>query len=113
MSLARIRPYGYFLVANLAATAIAVGPAVWVGLVRLRDRNLWMLAAGASIAIVLADVSGLSKAEVERIWLPFFPWLVAAASGAFAHRTASVRRAWLGLQVGWALLVQGMVYSPW
>ena len=30
-SLARLRPYGYFLVANLVAAAVAVGPAVWVG----------------------------------------------------------------------------------
>ena len=26
-------------------------------------------------AILIADLSGLSKAEVERIWLPFAVWL--------------------------------------
>ncbi len=112
-SLARVRPYGYFLVANLGAAAIAVGPAVWVGLSRLRNRGLWLLAGGALAAIVLADVSGLSKAEVERIWLPFLPWLVVAAGSAFAGASTAARRRWLGVQVSWALLVQTMVYSPW
>ena len=45
-----------------------------------------MVAGGALTAIVIADVSGLSKAEVERIWLPFLPWLVVAAGAAFAER---------------------------
>ena len=26
--------------------------------------------------VLLADVSQMSKAEVERIWLPFVPWLL-------------------------------------
>lgn len=112
-SLARVRPYGFFLVANLAAVAIAVGPAVWVGLVRLRDRGAWLVAGGALAAIVLADLSGLSKAEVERIWLPFLPWLVVAAGIAFSDASEGARRAWLGAQVAWALLVQATVRSPW
>ena len=113
LSIARVRPYGYFLVANLAAVGIAVGPAVWVGLVRLRDRGLWLLAGAALAAIVLADVSGLSKAEVERIWLPFLPWLVVAAAAALADRSPASRKGWLGAQVGFALVVQGVVFSPW
>jgi len=113
LSLARVRPYGYFLVANVAALAIAVGPAVWVGLARLRHRGLWMLAGAGLAAIALADVSGLSKAEVERIWLPFMPWLVVAGAAAFADGSATTRRRWLGVQVGTALVVQAIVFSPW
>ena len=45
------------------------------------------LATGAAVAIVAADVSGLSKSEVERIWLPFLFWLVPA------HRVAAARPA--------------------
>ena len=37
--------------------------------------NLLLVAAAAAI-IVAADVSGMSKSETERIWLPFLPWLV-------------------------------------
>ena len=113
LSLARVRPYPYFVVANIAAAAIAVGPAVWVGLTRLRSGEAWMLAGGALVAIVLADLSGLSKAEVERIWLPFLPWLVAGAVAAFAESSPAARRGWLGVQLAWALLVQALVMSPW
>lgn len=113
LSLARVRPYPYFVVANLAAAAVAVGPAVWVGLTRLRRGGMWMLAGGALVAIVLADLSGLSKAEVERIWLPFLPWLVAGAGAAFAEASHFARRGWLGAQLAWALLVQALVMSPW
>lgn len=105
------RPQSYFVWANLAALAIAVGPAVWVGLARLRDRRLWLLAGAALAAIALADLSGLSKAEVERIWLPFVPWLLAAAATAFV--TLRERRGWLSAQVGTAVLVQWLVRSSW
>jgi hypothetical protein len=113
LSLARVRPYPYFVVANLAAAAVAVGPAVWVGLTRLRRDGAMVLAGGAFVAIVLADVSGLSKGEVERIWLPFLPWLVVAAAAAFAETSPAARRGWLGVQLAWALLVQALLMSPW
>src|SRR5437870_2264154 len=35
----RFRPYGYFLFANLAAFAVAMGPVIVRGLMRLRDRG--------------------------------------------------------------------------
>ena len=105
-SVARTRPYGYFLVANVAALAIVVGPAVAVGLVRLRDRALWPLVGGAALACAVADVSGMSKGEVERIWLPFAVWLLPAG--------ACLRsRWWLVAQVACAVLVQVAVRSRW
>ena len=88
LSLARVRPVRLLLVANLAAVAVAVGPAVWVGLARMRRGGAWLIAGGALVAIVLADLSGLSKAEVERIWLPFLPWLVVAGGCGLRRRVA-------------------------
>ena len=35
----------------------------------------WLAGAGL-VMVLLADVSQMSKAEVERIWLPFVPWLL-------------------------------------
>lgn len=76
------RPYPYFaLLGNPAAFAIALGPAVAVALARVRDRRLWLLAGGALAAVAVADLSGLSKAEVERIWLPFVPWIAVLCAG--------------------------------
>ncbi len=108
-SVARLRPYGYFVVANVVAFAIVLGPAVGASLARLRDRGTWVLVGGALVAVALADLSGMSKAEVERIWLPFVPWVLLATSALPAAR----RRAWLGVQVSAALLLELVVTQPW
>ncbi len=105
-----VRPYGYFAVlANPAAFAVVLGPAVLVALVRLRDRRVWLVVGGALLAVVLADVSGMSKGEVERIWLPALPWLAVAA----AALPWSRQRVWLAAQAGVALAVQVVLESPW
>ena len=81
-SIAASRPYSYFVWANLAAVSFAVGPAVWAGIRRAvaAPRALpapaALLVLAALAAVVVADLTGLSKAEVERIWLPFAVWLV-------------------------------------
>jgi hypothetical protein len=109
LSVARSRPYAYYLVANLAACCVALGPAVVAAVPRLRDRRLWLLVGGGLAAILVADVSGLSKAEVERIWLPFLPW-IAVATAIYRDREITP---WLGAQIGWGLAVQLLVRSPW
>lgn len=103
------RPYWYFAaLANPAALLLAVGPAVPVALARLRDGRLWPVVTGAVAGVVIADLSGLSKGEVERIWLPFVPWLT-VATAVLADRP----RRWLALQAGTALLLQLALDSPW
>ncbi len=109
-SIARVRPGWLFVWANLAAFAVALGPAAWVGLARLRDRRLWFLVGGAAIAVAVADLSLMSKGEVERIWLPFAPWFLLAAAALGARRN---RRAWLGVQAAFAVAIQLWVVSPW
>ena len=65
------RPYGYFLVNNLAAFAIAAGPALAIALWRLRDRRLWLLVGGAAAAIAIAqperDVEGRGGADLASL----------------------------------------------
>jgi methylthioxylose transferase len=109
------RPYWFFVWANLAAVAFAAGPAVVAGVRRglVAPRTLPMAAtvvvAAGLAAILLADLSGLSKAEVERIWLPFVVWLVVAC--ALLPR-ASVR-GWLAAQAGLALAVNHLLLTVW
>ena len=105
------RPYDYFLVANLAVLAVAVGPAAVAGLGRLRDSAVAPLVGGALLAVGLADLSGMSKGEVERIWIPFVPFLVVAA--VTVARRAAARRVWLTTQAMLALVVATGIRSKW
>lgn len=102
-SIASTRPYGYFVWANLAAAAFAVGPAVVAGL----RRRAGALPVAAVVAILLADLSGMSKGEVERIWLPFVVWLVIPC--ALLPRA----RAWLAAQALLALAVNHLLLTVW
>ncbi len=102
------RPYGYWVWANLACTVLVVGPATVAGLRRTgallvrwrvaRRRPMGRLLCAALLMLLVADLSGMSKAETERIWLPFAMWLLAA--GAFLDRP----RVWLTAQVALGLL---------
>ncbi len=108
------RPYSYFLVGNLAAFALALGPAAAVGLARLRDRRTWLLVGGALAVVAIADLSGMSKAEVERIWLPFVPWVLLATAALYgATRRHGSMRFWLFAQAAVAIAIQSAVRSPW
>lgn len=108
---ASIRPYGTFLINNLAAFAIVLGPAVIAGLALLRDRTVWLLVGGGLSAVALADVSGMSKGEVERIWLPFVPWVALATCALPKSDLAS--RAWLLTAAGFALAFELGVLTSW
>ncbi|MET8836307.1 hypothetical protein ABZV78_20625 [Micromonospora sp. NPDC004540] len=63
--------------------------------------------AAAALAVAAADLSGMSKAEVERIWLPFAVWLLVAA----AHLPAPTRRWWLAAQALTALTVNHLLFT--
>ncbi|WP_416984674.1 hypothetical protein [Streptomyces sp. T028] len=114
-----IRPYGYWVWANLACTVLITGLATAAGLRRtgavlLRRRTeppghvrLALLVTAALLALLIADLSGMSKAETERIWLPFAVWLLPAC--AFLTRP----RAWLAAQAALALLLNHLLRTGW
>jgi methylthioxylose transferase len=106
------RPYLDFLVANVACLAIVLGPAVAVALARLRDRRLWLLVGGTLAVVGAAMISGMSKGEVERIWLPFAVWLLPAGAVLAASRDR-VTTGWLGLQATAAIVVASVVKTSW
>ncbi len=123
-SVALGRPYAYFVWANLAALVFVIGPAGLAGLRRLlalpdsagpfRNWENGVLAVGALAAAglaaaVVADLTGLSTGEVERIWLPFAVWLMVCT----ALLPASARRGWLAAQAGLALLVNHLLLTVW
>lgn len=123
---AAVRPYGYWVWANLAVACLTAGPATVAGLRRALARTpgavrglrlapsresatTALLVAAALGAIAAATLSGMSKGETERIWLPFVLWLVPAAS------LLPVRhhRAWLAAQAATALLVNHLLLTGW
>jgi methylthioxylose transferase len=115
------RPYAPFLFINLAAFSLALGPATGAGLARLRDRGLSLIVGGAVAAIAIAEISGMSKGEVERIWLPFAPWVLVAGTALAAPAVRSSRGrpavnatvAWLSAQAATAIALESIVRTPW
>ncbi|WP_055419017.1 hypothetical protein [Streptomyces pactum] len=116
-----VRPYGYWVWANLACTVLITGLATAAGLRRAggvligrrggavtgEEFRLALLVAAGLLALLVADLSGMSKAETERIWLPLVLWLLPAC--AFLGRP----RAWLAAQALTALLLNHLLATGW
>ena len=114
--IANDRPFQYWAWANLASTVCAIGLGSVAGIGRVFDiaairrrPGLHMLVVGALLAILFADLSMLSKAETERIWLPFMVWLTAAG----ALLPPRTQRWWLALNVIGALLLNHFILTNW
>ncbi|MFW0787186.1 hypothetical protein AAFP35_22030 [Gordonia sp. CPCC 206044] len=112
--IASLRPATYWMWANLAATVFAVGPAGAAGIGRVVAARRWrdpvvLLAIAGLLAILAADVSALSKAETERIWLPFGVWVMVST----ALLPARGARVWLCAQAILALAVNHLVLTYW
>ncbi|MFI1355300.1 hypothetical protein ACH4TV_17270 [Streptomyces sp. NPDC020898] len=71
------------------------------------ELRLAVLVSAAALALLVADLSGMSKAETERIWLPFALWLLPACA------LLSRPRAWLTAQAVLALLVNHLLLTGW
>ncbi|MBM4792797.1 hypothetical protein HXP44_12210 [Streptomyces sioyaensis] len=126
---AAVRPYAYWVWGNLACTVLITGLATVAGVRRtlvaaptaLRGprpsagppRNptdrLVVLVLSVLVAVLVADLSGMSKAETERIWLPFAVWLPAAC----ALLPTARHRQWLAAQAVLALLLNHLLYTGW
>lgn len=126
------RPYSYFVWANLAALVLCAGPMVAPAIARsvavvlrcvLRGRRAGLssvrarsemivpalLTLSALLAVLIADISALSKGETERIWLPF-AYVLAAGLALLPSRTAQ----WaMAVQLTCALVVNHLVLTQW
>lgn len=107
------RPFSYWAWGNFATLTISAGLAVWAGLpgaaTALRRREpVAVLIAAALGTVVLATLTGMSKAEVERIFLPFTLWI------AMAPAFLPERWRWpaLASQVVIAIAVQCLLIIP-
>jgi methylthioxylose transferase len=114
--IAQDRPFQYWSWANLASVVCAIGLGSVAGLGRVFDpaairrrSGLHLLLLAMLLAIVCADVSMLSKAETERIWLPFTVWLTAAP----VLLPPRSQRLWLSVNVIGALLLNSLIFTHW
>jgi len=86
---ATMRPYWYWLLGSPVGFLLVLGlPIAWLALRDLAERSPQALAIFAVLAI--ASVMGLTKAETERIWLFFAPFVCLAAARALAGRPGAV-----------------------
>jgi methylthioxylose transferase len=115
-TIAMDRPFAYWVWGDLAAFVCAIGLPAAVALRRafdvgqLRARNGFnVLLVSIVAAAIVADLSAMSKAETERIWLPFAVWLVAAPAllPRRSHRYA------LAVQAVGALLINSLLHTTW
>jgi hypothetical protein len=114
--IANDRPFQYWSWANFASVVCAIGLGSVAGIGRAFDipalkrrSGLHLVVLAALLAIVFADLSMLSKAETERIWLPYTVWLTAAG----ALLPPRSQRWWLGLNVVGALLLNHFILTNW
>ncbi|BDB41701.1 MULTISPECIES: hypothetical protein [Mycobacterium] len=114
--IAAIRPFQYWGWANFASVVCAIGLGSVAGLSRVFDvaairrrSGLHLLLLAVLVAILCADLTMLSKAETERIWLPFTVWLTAA--GALLPRSS--QRWWLAVNVVGALAINHLILTNW
>ncbi|MGH9087028.1 MAG: hypothetical protein ACRDYZ_02805 [Acidimicrobiales bacterium] len=109
------RPFAYWSWGNLASLTGAVGLGAATALRRafappaLRRAGLHLLLVAFVVVVVVADLSALSKAETERIWLPFSVWLVAAP----ALLPQGSHRFTLGVQAVGALVINSLLFTTW
>ncbi len=108
-SVASVRPYRFWVLGSPVAFAVMVGLPVAAGLIAGARRALApAVAIGAVLAI--ASVAGFTKAEVERIWLPFVGLACVAAAAALP---AARPRLLLGALAAQALLTAVLFETVW
>ena len=73
------RSWVWWIFLDVVILTIACGPAIAAAARKIRRTPGWPFLVGAGIAVLFAMGSGIARGEVERSWLPFFPWLLVAA----------------------------------
>lgn len=110
---AQFREWNYFKFGNIGAALFAIGPLTVAGLGSLRNRRLWLLVGAGVAALLVSHISKYTKAEVERIWLPFYPWLVIAAAGLVVRSRRFATSTLVGVQAAFAVVLQAALVTKW
>lgn len=116
----RVAPHRSWLLwvgLDLLLVVIACGPAIVPAARKVRRTPGWPFLVGAGLAVVVAVVAGLSRGEVERAFLPFFPWLLVSAvapePGTRADGTAPTPVRLVALGAAGAVLIEAVLRTAW
>jgi len=103
------RPYAYSFVGDFAVLGVLVGPAAFAAVARRPRRVVVALAAASLVGVLSLALSGVTRLEVERIWLPYAPWIVVVC----AALPRSSRCGWLLANALCAVAFQVFVLDAW
>ena len=104
LGVASVRPYWYWLLGSPVGFLLVLGlPIAWLGLRELARGTPEAVAIFSVLAI--SAVMGFTKAETERIWLFFAPFVCLAAARALARRPELV------MPVAAALAAQALLHE--
>lgn len=104
-----VRPYAYWVIGSPAAWGIALGlPVAWAALRACGAGDPAAVALG--VVVLAAGALGATKAETERIWLPFVPLACVGAAAALGGRRLRGALALLAIQT---LAVQLLFDTVW
>lgn len=114
---ASVRPPEYWMWGDFAALMLSAGPVAGAALAHLMSLRPWsrstrvvaVLGIAAWLSVLTADLSQMSRAEVERIWLPFVPWLLLPT----ALLSPRWQRLGFAVQLLTALAVQHLLFTGW
>ncbi len=115
---AQFRPLIYFALANLAVALIAIGPGGFEGLIRIVKQwkaasQIAPLVIGGALALAASHLSQYTRAEVERIWLLFYPWLIISGGLLISNDKRRAGAIAVAAQVVTAVLLQAGLVSKW
>ncbi|HMA47733.1 MAG TPA: hypothetical protein VKP11_11130, partial [Frankiaceae bacterium] len=101
---------------------LACGPALVTAARKVTLTPGWPFLVGAGLAVIFALASGMSRGEVERSWLAFYPWLLVPAVAPAgrpevdergAAATGAVPLGLLALGAAAAVVVEAVLASTW
>lgn len=111
------RSWVLWIFLDLLLVLIAAGPSMAAAARKARRTPGWPFTVGAALAVAFAIGSGLSRGEVERSFLPFFPWLLVAAvapePGADTRLPAPTPLLLVGAGAASAVVIEAVLRTPW
>ena len=111
-----VRSYAAWAPVTVLVLVVAAGPVVVASARAVRRTPGWPFLVAALAATGFALFAGLARGEVERTWLPYFPWLLVAAvappvrGGAEASEVSPVL---VGLGATAAVVLQAVLRTAW